>query len=267
MTPISVDEQKQLQLNILKAVHDCCEKNGLRYTLIFGTLLGAIRHKGYIPWDDDIDIGMPRSDYEIFVEKFQSEHFKVYDHRRDEAYDHPYAKVADVRTIVEEQICMKPIGVNVDVFPLDDLGETFEESVALVKSLAAIKKKFRIKLLKPSKKNVWWKRLAIRLLKITVINKSLKALAEEECDLIRSKRSEKAAFSAILTDSALNDCVKSVCPKSFLDEYVDVDFEGEKFKAIKEYDAWLTNMYGDYMTPPPDGQKTSPHVLGNVYWI
>lgn len=267
MKLILVDEQKQIQLNILRKVHRFCESNGLHYTLIFGTLLGAIRHKGYIPWDDDIDVAMPRSDYEIFVEKFQDDVYKVYDYRRDEFYNHPYAKVADTRTLLKECVCMKPIGVNIDVFPFDNLGSSYDESVALTNSLSTIKKKFRIKLLKPSKKNVWWKRLAIRVLKITVIGQTLKELASKENEEIRIKTSESALYSAILTESSIKSCIKSICPKSYFSEYIDVEFEGEKFKAIREYDTWLKNMYGDYMIPPPENKRMSPHTIGNVYWI
>jgi len=267
MKLILVDEQKQIQLNILRKVHHFCESNGLHYTLIFGTLLGAIRHKGYIPWDDDIDIAMPRNDYEVFIEKFQDDNYKVYDYRLDEFYDHPYAKVADTRTLLEERVCMRPIGVNIDVFPFDDLGTSYEESVALANSLSAIKKRFRIKLLKPSKKNVWWKRLAIRMLKIIVIGQTLKELASKENEKIHMKASEEALYSAILTESSLKACIKSICPKSYFSEYIDVDFEGEKFKAIRGYDSWLRNMYGDYMTPPPEDKRMSPHTIGNVYWI
>lgn len=269
MKLISTDEQKVILLDIMKQIHSFCTKNDIRYTLIYGTLLGAIRHKGYIPWDDDVDIAMPRADYEKFVKTFKSEDgiYKVYDYRQDAEYDYPYAKVADTRTILKENVCMKPIGVNVDIFPYDEMFDSDEKNAAFLKELSAVKNKYRIKLLLPSKKNKWWKRIAIRLLKVLVINKSLKDLARELCEVIERKSCDNSTDAAILTEPSFGSCYRSICPKSYFEEYVDVDFEGEKFRAIKEYDAWLTRMYGDYMTPPPDDQKTSPHTVGDVYWI
>lgn len=269
MKRISLTEQKNIQLSILRDVHSFCEQNGIHYTLIFGTLLGAIRHKGYIPWDDDIDIAMPRKDYDKFLQNFNSFHtfYKVYDCKQNEEYTHPYAKVADVRTIYFENVNMKPIGINIDVFPFDDLFETEEESDKFIQSLASIKRKFRLKLLKPSKKNKLWKRLAIKVLKLLVWNKNLKDLAISQQEVVSAIDCKNQLYSAILTDSSLRDCRKSMCPKHYFDEYVDVYFEGEKFKAIKEYHAWLTAMYGDYMLPPPEGQRMSPHTVQEVYWL
>lgn len=269
MKLISTDEQKKILFDILKQIHSFCEKNDIRYSLMFGTLLGAVRHKGFIPWDDDVDVAMPREDYEKFVKSFKSDDgvYKVYDYRQDEDYAHPYAKVADTRTIFDEHVCMKPIGINIDVFPYEDVFDSDEMNQVLFEKLLAVKKKFRIKLLKPSKKNKWWKRIAIVLLKVLVVNRSLKNLAREQCEIIKTECRDNATSVAILTDSDFECCRRSVCPKSYFEEFVDVDFEGEKFKAIKEYDAWLVQMYGDYMTPPPDEQKTSPHTVGDVYWI
>lgn len=106
MKHIDIDELKQIQFDILVAVHDFCVEHDLKYTLAFGTLLGAVRHKGYIPWDDDIDIAMCRKDYDFFVSHFNgtSDFYKVYDIRTDEDYVYGFAKVADTRTVLVENV-------------------------------------------------------------------------------------------------------------------------------------------------------------------
>ena len=159
---------KRIQVDILKDVHRFCEENGLHYTLAFGSMLGAIRHKGYIPWDDDIDIALLRPDYEKFVKTYTSKdgQYRLYDYRKDSDFHYPYAKIADTRTILDENVSMKNIGVNIDVFPFDYMFDTREECTRFIGTLDRLKKLFRIKLVKPGKKNVWWKRILIRIAKI-----------------------------------------------------------------------------------------------------
>ena len=94
MKKIALDEMKRIQVDILKDVHQFCIENNIHYTLIFGTLLGAIRHKGYIPWDDDIDIAMMRPDYEKFVASYKHKEgwYHVYDFRKDKLTHAPFLK-------------------------------------------------------------------------------------------------------------------------------------------------------------------------------
>ena len=101
---INVEELKQIQLNILKFVDKFCKENNLKYYLAYGTLLGAVRHKGYIPWDDDIDIIMFREDYEKFVTTFKDVNYKVFATEVNSKYPYPFAKVGDTRTYFEEEI-------------------------------------------------------------------------------------------------------------------------------------------------------------------
>ena len=203
---------KQIQVDILKDIHQFCEANNLHYTLIFGSLLGAIRHKGYIPWDDDIDIAMLRPDYEKFVASYSGKNgaYRVYDYRNDVDYHHPYAKVADTRTILEERTSMKDIGINIDVFPFDNLFDTKDECNQFIKSLDGFKKKFRIKLVKPGKKNVWWKRILIRLAKATQIFWSMKKITEKEYEIVNSLSNENAKYIGVAVDPEIGPAYRSV---------------------------------------------------------
>ena len=127
---INVEELKQVQLDILKFVDEYCKKNNLKYYLAYGTLLGAVRHKGYIPWDDDIDLLMFREDYEKFVTSFKDERYKVFATEVNAKYPYPFAKVGDTTTYFEEEIKdVMDTGVNIDIFPLDYLPEDKVKSV------------------------------------------------------------------------------------------------------------------------------------------
>lgn len=88
MKPITTHELRKIQIEILKSIHNYCQENNLRYSLAYGTLLGAVRHKGFIPWDDDIDIMMPRPDYEQFLKGYRgyNEFYQVQDYCTDHSY-------------------------------------------------------------------------------------------------------------------------------------------------------------------------------------
>lgn len=264
--PIGVEELKTIQFEILQSIHDYCMENNLKYSLAFGTLLGAVRHKGFIPWDDDIDIMMPRKDYEQFIESYNHSYYKVYDFRKDKDYALPYAKVADTRSLLEETTNMKNIGVNVDVFPLDVLADTKEASLAFLQSLIPIKRRFRMKFLKPTPKNVWWKRIAIRLSKLLVLNSSLKSLSNEIHECILSNPNQNASFKGTPANTDPN-AIRCIFERELFDSYVNLPFEGKEFLAAVGYDRILRIYYGDYMQLPPVEKRTSPHTLNKVYWI
>ena len=120
-----LQELQNKEAEILQAIHDACEKLGLRYTLIFGSLLGAVRHKGFIPWDDDVDIYMPREDYDIFMEKgqqFLPDNMRIQHHTTEADCPNIYAKVRDNTTtfLHREHIDLDiNHGVFVDIFPVD----------------------------------------------------------------------------------------------------------------------------------------------------
>lgn len=123
---IQLEEMKQIELRVLKQIRAICEEQGWRYFLVGGTLLGAVRHKGFIPWDDDIDIGMPRADYEKFIDYCISHDvpFKVMCNRSENKYGYLYAKAMAPDTVLLEESSNRynvEQGIFVDIFPVDGL--------------------------------------------------------------------------------------------------------------------------------------------------
>ena len=115
----------KVDMRIVKAVVEICEKYNLKYYMLGGTMLGAIRHKGFIPWDDDIDLGMPRSDYEEFLKVAQSEfedNLKLVNYKTDLNYQYYITRILDTETKVEEERIgndNKYTHASIDIFPID----------------------------------------------------------------------------------------------------------------------------------------------------
>lgn len=126
MKEIDITELKRIQVDILKHVDEFCREKGIKYSLYAGTLLGAVRHRGFIPWDDDIDIMMKRSDYERFFKEYSKEdhsNYQAQEFRFDTNYHYPFGKVTDTRTILREEVLdpYENLGVYIDVFPIENL--------------------------------------------------------------------------------------------------------------------------------------------------
>ncbi|HOU67502.1 MAG: LicD family protein [Paludibacteraceae bacterium] len=264
MRHISLDELKQIQLNIMKTVHQFCVDNGLKYTLAYGSMLGAVRHGGFIPWDDDIDIIMPRKDYDVFVRNFRHEYINVYDSRKDIDYCYPFAKAVDSRTVLEENTALENHGVDIDIFPLDDMFDDYSECLNFMSSVMPLKKKFRYKLVRPSYKNVWWKKILIRLANLSVSFYSLRELVDK---LNRryaqlNDNGSKYVCMAVGTECTL----KGIFLRSLFEDFEMVPFEDCSFMCIKNRDAFLKQVYGDYMQLPREDKRVSPHAINNVYW-
>lgn len=257
-----LNEIKNIELDILQQVHDFCEKNNIRYSLCGGTLIGAIRHKGFIPWDDDIDIMMLRSDYERFVSTFKMNGYSVHNYKNDKGYLNTFAKVYNDKTLVIENGVTHE-SVYVDVFPVDD----FPNNGWATKSTLAFRKfLFRFATYKSiplfSKKYSIVKQAAvhaIRFLSAPFSAHTISAIINKYCARFHEK---SPVFRGVLV---FGYDAREILDANVFDEYIDLDFEGRKFKTIKNYNAYLKSIYGDYMKLPPEEERVGHHDIV-AYW-
>ena len=155
-----IQELRQIQMGILDEVHRFCESHNLRYFLSSGTLIGAVRHKGYIPWDDDIDIYMPRKDYEEFLQIYHDENgvYRAINPQVESHYYYTFAKVVDLRTkMVETETEGYEIGVYMDIFPVDYVPDDVQERERVFRQKKLL---YKIRRCKISKSNPLQSRLA-----------------------------------------------------------------------------------------------------------
>jgi lipopolysaccharide cholinephosphotransferase len=267
---ITLDELKKIELNTLLEIDALCEKLGLRYSLCGGTLLGAIRHGGFIPWDDDIDIFMPRPDYNRLIEYCRTNEtsFALLCNETNEKYGYLFAKAMAKNTVIHE-LNANPtnidMGVYVDIFPIDGLADGYEESKKLFN-----KTRFKRELLVAknwkrffrSKTRAWYYepiRFAFFLLSRFV---SRKGLIRSIQRAYRSDAFDQREYAATVCGSYR---LKEILPRSVYDAYTELEFEGHKFKALAAYDTYLSSIYGDYMQLPPEDKRVSHHVFEAYY--
>lgn len=263
---IKIEELKSIQLDILQAVHDFCVNNNIRYSLAYGTLIGAVRHKGYIPWDDDVDIMMPRKDYERFLDSFDGfrDDLVVLSPRTTKNYYAPYANVINTKTILVETRLTSDrlLGVKIDVFPIDSVSEKESERVKLYDKVRAYKLLITLKNSRYSALNTFkWKIAGIFVKTFGYFFSFGKML-----DRMAIKSNLENKESKIVNNIVWCSKDEKACfLRKDMDDYIDVDFEGHKFKAIAGYDNFLKAHYGDYMQLPPEDQRT-PHHGFIAYW-
>lgn len=258
MRKIDVEELKTVQIQILDVVSEFCENNAIHYWIDSGTLLGAIRHKGYIPWDDDIDVGMLRKDFDCFVEEFNKNNGRYKCCTIENTPDFPYAfaKVMDTRTALYEPNKEQgvKININIDVFPYDNAPEDAAQ--------------LKIMYDRRDKNINWYRRRALP--KWSAGNKLKRTIRYALCLLLspipkkvfidrinqnirRYDKTDTGYVGNFTSDSRI------LCSKHVFDDFIDVEFEGKMYKAPQGYDLWLKSFYGDYMELPPVDKRISKH--------
>lgn len=257
MKKIETRELKEIQLEILNVVAEFCDKNEINYWIDCGTLLGAIRHKGYIPWDDDIDVGMLRDDYNKFMKLFNQNNsrYKFVCIENSPQFYLPYGKVCDTRTILfEPDEQGYKLAVNIDIFVYDNAPN--EENIVekMFDKRDSLSKRFSI----VHSKGKPTGNLGVRTMKYVrryiyrclyypnIIQKMV-----ENSRLYENKITERVGnFSAY---------ARMVCHKRVFDTFIDVEFEGNLYKAPIGYDEWLKAFYGEYMELPPLEKRVTHH--------
>lgn len=261
---VTFEDFKSIQLEILRIVDQYCTQNNIKYFLGFGTLLGAVRHKGFIPWDDDIDIIMPRPDYDRFVKSFNNNYpwFEVKAPELDPNYYSPFANVCDKRTILIEVDDMSGTkGVKIDVFPFDSVPDKYEDYIHFREEFAIIKRIMKLKRI-PINSPIT-KREKIKLyLKKAYYFHSYAYYQKKIRKLATQIPYGKTEFVDNLIYTFNSD---SRFEKRIFDNSIKLEFEGCLFNCPKDYDKVLSTQYGNYMKLPPLEQRVTHHVFW-AYW-
>ncbi len=263
---LSLREIQLSMLDILKFFHELCEEHGLTYYLAYGTLIGAIRHKGFIPWDDDADIWMPREDYEKLKQVFEKEGwfigpYKLCLRANTEKYEFYLPRISDTRysyMATGSKNNIGDMGTFIDIYPMD----TFEEGkqadrvrdkIANINHLFRFYADFRNS---NSMINTIIKAPIYAILRL-VYGKGYEKRVDARIDDIIAKISKKDGSRMGLLGWHL--VTRRSYDASMLKERVLVDFEDAKFWAPKEYDKILTETYGKYMELPPEKDRQPYH--------
>jgi len=253
MTEMTIEEIKQEETKLLVWFAEYCDKHNLKYSLAYGTFLGAVRHHGFIPWDDDIDVMMPREDYNKFLKCFSeidSGWVWPVHPMTDKRYPYPFIKLVSKRTYLVEKR-LKPeyrvdgMGIWVDIFPVDYVHsrEDFLKVVSDCKLLGNM-------IYQRTPKH-WIKRVTQPLWEsvISAVRPDVSALVERIDKEAQADPSDKMGISIC------GEGLKEIFSASVWNELEEYSFEGYRLKGLKCYDMYLSQLYGDYMQLPPEDER------------
>lgn len=256
MRPLSVDDIKMIELDIMDEIDRVCMAHGIEYFLAYGSLLGAVRHGGFIPWDDDMDLVMLRDQYEMLMEHFNewrsSERFKLVSYR-DGSSIYQFAKIVDTTTVVYENFVGKKAatGVWVDIFPLEYFDSSKAASLLRRYSWVSLLRSFAVA--DPSVGSSSFIKLVKHIVCPVAKKKDPYRLAKQ-LDEIAIKVNESCSGSGYVINVTDGGDASKIHPR---DRFAPVrlSFEGRKYCAPADFEDYLETEYGDWQTPPPEHER------------
>ena len=250
-------ELQKVEFDILKRTVEICESLGLTYFLVCGSALGAVKYHGFIPWDDDVDIALPRADYETFCEKAQSmlpENLFLQNYKTD-SYPSVFTKIRNSgTTFIERSVASLPVnhGVYIDVFPLDEYPKG-----RVGRAVLEVKKKYYNGLLS----SVFCTKKSGRAKIYGALGKILRA--EKKIPKLAAKLERTLAFkgegSGVLCNHANWQGKLEYAPREQYGAGTEAEFEGLRVRIPERYDEYLTQKYGDWRSDLPEEEKVGHH--------
>lgn len=269
MDDITLRKVQLCQLEIAKEFRRVCEQLDLNYFLDSGTLLGAVRHKGFIPWDDDLDVGMLRTDYNLFLDKapnILSSQFYLQTWYSDNNYGLAFSKLRMKNTVYLEEassLSSAETGFYIDIFPYDVFpsiekdrkwqGKRYE----LYRRAIMVKSNYTPWIMNASGIRLVLKWIGYLPIRIYAAANSRKNLIEKYEKMCTKYNGNNSGF--LFEQAGASNYGKWVIPEECFSEYVLIQFEGEFFSCPKDYDKYLQSAYGDYMTLPPEDKRVNRH--------
>lgn len=249
------EKLKKVELDILRQFIEVCEKLDLKWFMLYGSCLGTVRHHGFIPWDDDIDVGLMRDDYEVFLEKapsLLSENYFLQTAKTDPDYSMNYAKIRrSDTTFIEKTVKNFNMnhGIYIDIFPINEYrpSKIFDMKVRFYN--ICIDKAYYLE-----NRGSFPKR-AIKGI-ISSFIKDYRVARDKKEKLFR--KSEQKGAGTVSTLCGFWGKGENM-PRDIFDTVEKMSFEGIEVNVPGKWDEYLTLLYGDYMTPPPEKERTTHH--------
>ena len=267
MSPEMLKVFKQKLVETMSAFIGFCAENNITYFATGGTAIGAIRHKGFIPWDDDIDVCMLRSEYDRFMalrEKLKGTGFEITDYH-SRGIPTPYAKFVNMNTtLVEFDYNPVSTGLFIDVFPFDNVGTNMAATIELKNRIITNMQRYQrttfdldcrsmMNYLKGMHLNTIFKAIKYKLIYKHQVEKYVQMLEEDD----RALRS--VVGECVLNYYTFYKVEKEIFPKAWFSDTVEKAFEDIVIKLPIGYHEYLSKLFGDYMTPPPVEKQISHH--------
>ena len=264
---IELKEQKKILIEILEYFDKICRENNVKYSLIGGSLIGAIRHKGIIPWDDDIDVILSRNEYLKIIdilEKKVDSRFKLLTRNTCKDYFYPFPKLIDKRTFISEPQFLDHIseyGIFLDIFSYNNVSNDEKERVKDIKKIKLLNSMMLRK--KINLKNDGLKQIFLRVNK-NILSKIIGYSSIcKKLDSIFEKYNE-AHTNYVISNWPLYKIEKEIQNSNNIEEFIDVEFENISVMIYKNYDEILKTTFGDYMIMPPEDKRKTHGLV--AYW-